>query len=285
MYGCNNFCSYCIVPYVRGRERSRDPQCVLQEVRELVAAGYKDIPLLGQNVNSYGKDLDEPMDFADLLKAASELPGDFLLRFMTSHPKDASHKLIDTIAAQPKLCKHLHLPVQCGSDRLLQQMNRHYTVEQYLELIDYARKTVPGITFSSDIIVGFTGETEEDFQETLDVIRKSRYSTAFTFIYSKRSGTPAAKMENQVPEDVVKDRFDRLLAEVQEISREVTARHLHTVQEVLVESINEQDASLVTGRMSNNTLVHFPGDASMIGTLRNVSLDECRGFYYMGTLV
>ena len=194
-------------------------------------------------------------------------------------------ELIDAMRDCEKVCLHLHLPLQSGSSRILKLMNRRYTKEQYLDLVDRIRAKVPDISLTTDIIVGFPGETEEDFLETLDVVRRVRYDSAFTFQYSRRTGTPAAAMEDQIPVDVVKDRFDRLLAEVQEISREVTARHLHTVQEVLVESINEQDASLVTGRMSNNTLVHFPGDASMIGTLRNVSLDECRGFYYMGTLV
>ena len=187
------------MPYVRGREKSRKPGDILAEFRSLVEAGYKEITLLGQNVNSYGKGLEEQIDFSDLLNLLCTVPGDYHIRFMTSHPKDASHKLIDTIAAQPKLCKHLHLPVQCGSDRLLQQMNRHYTVEQYLELIDYARKTVPGITFSSDIIVGFPGETEEDFVKTLELVRKVGYMQLFTFIYSKRTGTKAAEMPDPPP--------------------------------------------------------------------------------------
>ena len=265
MFGCNNFCSYCIVPYVRGRERSRKPEEIIAEIKRLVADGVVEIMLLGQNVNSYGKNLEEPMTFA--------------------HPKDISEELIDAMRDCEKVCLHLHLPLQSGSSRILKLMNRRYTKEQYLDLVDRIRAKVPDISLTTDIIVGFPGETEEDFLETLDVVRRVRYDSAFTFQYSRRTGTPAAAMEDQIPADVVKDRFDRLLAEVQEISREVTARHLHTVQEVLVESINEQDASLVTGRMSNNTLVHFPGDASMIGTLQNVSLDECRGFYYMGTLV
>ena len=285
MYGCDNFCTYCIVPYVRGRERSREPAAILAEFRQLVEQGYKEITLLGQNVNSYGKGLEHPIDFADLLNLLCEVPGDYQIRFMTSHPKDASFKLIDTIAAQPKICKHLHLPVQSGSTNILTRMNRRYTKEQYLALVDRIRAKMPNISLTTDIIVGFPGETEEDFLETMDVVRKVRYDSAFTFQYSRRTGTPAAAMEDQISVDVVKDRFDRLLAEVQEISREVTARHTHTVQEVLVESINEQDPSLVTGRMSNNTLVHFKGDASLIGTLQNVYLDECRGFYYMGTPV
>ena len=201
MYGCDNFCTYCIVPYVRGREKSRRPADILAEFKGLVEAGYKEITLLGQNVNSYGKGLDEgeKMDFSDLLNLLCAVPGDYHIRFMTSHPKDASRKLIDTIAAQPHLCKHLHLPVQCGSDRLLARMNRHYTVEHYLDLIEYARARVPGITFSSDIIVGFPGETEEDFQGTLDLIRRVGYMQLFTFIYSRREGTPAAGYPDPTP--------------------------------------------------------------------------------------
>ena len=284
MFGCNNFCSYCIVPYVRGRERSRKPEEIIAEIKRLVADGVVEIMLLGQNVNSYGKNLEEPMTFAQLLRKANQIEGLKRIRFMTSHPKDLSEELIDAMRDCEKVCLHLHLPLQSGSSRILKLMNRRYTKEQYLDLVDRIRAKVPDISLTTDIIVGFPGETEEDFWNTGCGPPRSLRQRV-TFQYSRRTGTPAAAMEDQIPADVVKDRFDRLLAEVQEISREVTARHLHTVQEVLVESINEQDASLVTGRMSNNTLVHFPGDASMIGTLQNVSLDECRGFYYMGTLV
>ena len=285
MFGCNNFCSYCIVPYVRGREKSREPRDIIQEIERLVADGVVEIMLLGQNVNSYGKNLTEPITFAQLLEQVCEIEGLQRVRFMTSHPKDLSEELIDAMRDCEKVCLHLHLPLQSGSSRILKLMNRRYTKEQYLDLVDRIRAKVPDVSLTTDIIVGFPGETEEDFLETMDVVRKVRYDSAFTFQYSRRTGTPAAAMEDQIPVDVVKDRFDRLLAEVQEISREVTARHTHTVQEVLVESINEQDPSLVTGRMSNNTLVHFKGDASLIGTLQNVYLDECRGFYYMGTPV
>ena len=284
MYGCDNFCTYCIVPYVRGREKSRKPGDILAEFRGLVEAGYKEITLLGQNVNSYGKGLEEKVDFSDLLNLLCTVPGDYHIRFMTSHPKDASHKLIDTIAAQPKLCKHLHLPVQCGSDELLKKMNRHYTKEHYLEVVRKIREAVPDISLTTDIIVGFPGETEEDFQDTLDIVRQVRYDSAFTFIYSKRTGTPAAAMEDQVPDDVVKDRFERLLKEVQQISAEVCSVHQGTTQDVLVESVNDHDPSLVTGRMSNNLLVHFPGDESMIGKIVTVYLKEAKGFYYMGEL-
>ena len=285
MFGCNNFCSYCIVPYVRGRERSRRPGEIIGEIKNLVEDGVVEVMLLGQNVNSYGKGLDEPLNFAELLEEVEKIEGLERIRFMTSHPKDLSEELIDAMRDCEKVCLHLHLPLQSGSSRILKLMNRRYTKEQYLDLVDRIRAKVPDVSLTTDIIVGFPGETEEDFLETMDVVRKVRYDSAFTFQYSRRTGTPAAAMEDQIPVDVVKDRFDRLLAEVQEISREVTARHTHTVQEVLVESINEQDPSLVTGRMSNNTLVHFKGDASLIGTLQNVYLDECRGFYYMGTPV
>ena len=282
MFGCNNFCSYCIVPYVRGRERSRNPEDIVAEIKHLVSDGVVEVMLLGQNVNSYGKNLEHPITFAQLLEQIEEIEGLERIRFMTSHPKDLSDELIAFMAKSKKLCNHLHLPLQSGSTNILKVMNRRYTKEAYLALVEKIRAAVPDISLTTDIIVGFPGETEEDFLETMDVVRKVRYDSAFTFIYSKRSGTPAAAMENQVPDDVVKDRFDRLLQEVQDISKETCSRFEGTVQEVLVESINEQDASLVTGRMTNNLLVHFPGDASLIGTLQKVHLDESKGFYYMG---
>lgn len=283
MFGCNNFCSYCIVPYVRGRERSRNPKDILREIEQLVEDGVKEVMLLGQNVNSYGKNLEDPITFAQLLEEIVQIDGLERVRFMTSHPKDLSDELIEVMGKYPKICNHLHLPLQSGSTRILKVMNRRYTKEQYLELVEKIRRAVPDISLTTDIIVGFPGETEEDFMETLDVVRKVRYDSAFTFIYSKRSGTPAAVMEDQVPEDVIKDRFDRLLKEVQEISSQEAGRLTGTVQEVLVEGMNDHDPSLVTGRMTNNLLVHFPGDESMIGSLRQVSLDTCKGFYYMGT--
>ena len=285
MFGCNNFCSYCIVPYVRGRERSRKPEEILAEVKRLVADGVVEVMLLGQNVNSYGKNLEHPMTFAQLLREVAKVEGLKRIRFMTSHPKDLSDELIQVMAEEPKICRHLHLPLQSGSSRILKLMNRRYTKEQYLELVDRIRKAVPDISLTTDIIVGFPGETEEDFQETLDVVRRVRYDSAFTFQYSRRSGTPAAALENQIPHEEVQRHFDQLLAEVQQIAREVCRRDEHTVQEVLVEEINEHDPSLVSGRLSNNTLVHFPGDASMIGTLQKVYLEESKGFYYMGSLV
>ncbi|MBC5683292.1 tRNA (N6-isopentenyl adenosine(37)-C2)-methylthiotransferase MiaB [Ruminococcus hominis] len=285
MFGCNNFCSYCIVPYVRGRERSRNPKDIIREIEKLVADGVVEVMLLGQNVNSYGKNLDEPMTFAQLLQEIEKIEGLERIRFMTSHPKDLSDELIEVMAHSKKICKHLHLPVQSGSTDILKKMNRRYTKEQYLLLVEKIKKAIPDISLTTDIIVGFPGETEEDFQETLDVVRKVRYDSAFTFQYSKRTGTPAAVLEDQISPEVMKDRFDRLLKEVQTISAEVCSVHKGTIQRVLVETKNDHDEHLVTGRMSNNLLVHFPGDASLIGKLVDVELKECHGFYYMGEIV
>ena len=282
MFGCNNFCSYCIVPYVRGRERSREPKDIIREIESLVADGVIEIMLLGQNVNSYGKNLDQPVSFAQLLQEIEKIEGLKRIRFMTSHPKDLSDELIEVMANSQKICRHLHLPLQSGSTRILKQMNRRYTKEQYLELAAKIRKQIPDISLTTDIIVGFPGETLEDVEETIDVIRKVQYDNAFTFIYSKRTGTPAAAMENQVPEDIVKEGFDKVLKVVQDTARERVKRLQGQTAEVLVEEINEHDASLVTGRMSNNTLVHFAGDKSLIGQLVEVKLVECRGFYYLG---
>ena len=255
MFGCNNFCSYCIVPYVRGRERSRKPEDIVAEVKKLASEGVVEVMLLGQNVN-----------------------------FMTSHPKDLSDELIEVMAHSKKICKHLHLPVQSGSSRILKLMNRKYTKEHYLTLVDKIRTAVPDIAITTDIIVGFPGETEEDFQETLDVVRKAKYDSAFTFIYSKRSGTPAAKMPDQVSEEVVHERFDRLLKVVNETAREQNGKLAGNTELVLVEEIDEKDASMVTGRLSNNSVVHFKGDASLIGKIVPVVLEESKGFYYLGRL-
>ena len=285
MYGCNNFCSYCIVPYVRGRERSRNPEDIVEEVKELVANGVVEVMLLGQNVNSYGKTLENPISFAKLLEKVEEVEGLKRIRFMTSHPKDLSDELIKVMAKSKKICKQMHLPLQSGSSRLLKIMNRHYDKEQYLLLIEKLRKAIPDFGITTDIIVGFPGETEDDFLETIDVVKKARYDSAFTFIYSKRSGTPAAKMPDQVPEDVVKDRFNRLLNVVNEISKEKTLKLQGTVQEVLVEEENKKIEGFVSGRLSNNSVVHFKGDVSLIGKLVNVNLKEAKGFYYMGEMV
>jgi tRNA-2-methylthio-N6-dimethylallyladenosine synthase len=284
MFGCNNFCSYCIVPYVRGRERSRKPDEIIDEIKELVSDGVKEVMLLGQNVNSYGKGLEEDIDFAKLLRRVNDIEGLERIRFMTSHPKDLSDELIEAMADCKKVCRHLHLPLQSGSSEILSKMNRHYSKEDYLALVDKIRDKMPDIALTTDIIVGFPGETEEDFLETMDVVDKVHYDSAFTFIYSKRTGTPAATMENQVPEDVIKDRFDRLLALVQKHGHEKVKALEGTVQEVLVEDVNEQDSSLVTGKLANNITLHFPGDASMIGKLVNVKLNCCKGFYFIGEL-
>ena len=285
MYGCDNFCSYCIVPYVRGRERSRNPEDIINEIKNLVANGVVEIMLLGQNVNSYGKNLENPITFAQLLEQVEKIDGLKRIRFMTSHPKDLSDELIEVMAKSKKICKQMHLPLQSGSTTLLQKMNRHYTKEQYLELVRKLREAIPDIGISTDIIVGFPGETEEDFLETLDVVKQAEYESAFTFIYSKRSGTPAAKMENQVSDDVIKDRFDRLLAVVNEISKKKTEKYQGTVQEVLIEEVNKKIPGYVTGRLSNNAVVHFEGNKEDIGQLVNVRLNEAKGFYYMGEIV
>ncbi len=284
MFGCNNFCSYCIVPYVRGRERSRKPEDIIREIERLVASGVVEGMLLGQNVNSYGRNLDKPVAFAWLLRQVEAVKGLKRIRFMTSHPKDLSDELIEVMRDSKKICGHLHLPVQSGSSRILKAMNRRYTKEQYLQLVDKIRAAVPDISLTTDIIVGFPGETEEDFEETLDVVRRVEFDSAFTFIYSKRTGTPAASMAGQVEEAVVKERFDRLLSEVQAISARVCARDLHKTKEVLVERADDHMKGYVTGRLSNNILVHFPGELSLVGKIVPVYLEEAKGFYYMGRM-
>ncbi len=285
MFGCNNFCSYCIVPYVRGRERSRDPKEILQEIEGLTQDGVVEIMLLGQNVNSYGKNLEHPISFAALLREVEKIEKLKRIRFMTSHPKDLSDELIEVMGESKKICRHLHLPVQSGSNRILQAMNRRYTKEQYLSLVDKIKTAIPDIAITTDIIVGFPGETLADVEETIDVVKKVQYDNAFTFMYSKRTGTPAAAMENQVPKEVVREGFDKLLKVVQDTARSRAALLKGQVMEALVEEVNEQDASLMTGRLSNNMLVHFPADMAMIGKLVKVSLDTCHGFYYTGHIV
>ena len=282
MYGCNNFCTYCIVPYVRGREKSREPRDIIREIERLAGDGVKEIMLLGQNVNSYGKTLDNPVSFAQLLKEIEKIDGIERIRYMTPHPKDFSEELLDVMSQSSKICNHIHFPLQSGSTRLLKAMNRQYTKEQYLNWVDKIREKLPDVSLTTDIIVGFPGETEEDFEDTLDVVRKAQFDSAYTFIYSKRTGTPAASMENQIPEDVVKERFNRLLETVGEVSHSISARYENTDAQVLVESLDDHEPGLVTGRMTNNMLVHFPGTADMIGKLVDVRLTECKGFYYMG---
>ena len=285
IYGCNNFCSYCIVPYVRGRERSRNPEDILQEIRDLVADGVVEIMLLGQNVNSYGKTLEHPMSFAELLVEVEKIEGLERVRFMTSHPKDLSDELIKVMQHSEKICTHLHLPLQSGSSRILGQMNRKYTREQYLSLVEKIKEALPDISLTTDIIVGFPGETEEDFLDTLKMVEEVRYDSAYTFIYSKRTGTPAASMDNQIDEDTIKNRFDRLLKSVQHISKEITDSRVGQTVEVLMEEVNSQDTHLVTGRMSCNAVVHCPADHTTIGQIHRVKLTESKGFYYMGELV
>lgn len=285
MFGCDNFCSYCIVPYVRGRERSRKPEDILNEIKSLSRDGVIEIMLLGQNVNSYGKNLEHPITFGKLLQEVEKIDGIERIRFMTSHPKDLSDELIQVMKHSKKICSHLHLPLQSGSSRILKEMNRRYTKEQYLNLVDKVRNAVPDIAITTDIIVGFPGETEEDFLETMDVVRRVRYDSAFTFIYSKRTGTPAALMEHQVPQEVVKDRFDRLLTEVQDIASKKAMKLVGSILPVLVEEVNRQDASLVTGRLGNNSVVHLSGNSDMIGRILQVKLTECKGFYYMGEVI
>ena len=282
MYGCNNFCTYCIVPYVRGREKSREPRDIIREIERLAGDGVKEIMLLGQNVNSYGKTLDNPVSFAQLLKEIEKIDGIERIRYMTPHPKDFSEELLDVMSQSSKICNHIHFPLQSGSTRLLKAMNRQYTKEQYLNWVEKIREKLPDVSLTTDIIVGFPGETEEDFEDTLDVVRKAQFDSAYTFIYSKRTGTPAASMENQIPEDVVKERFNRLLETVGEVSHSISARYENTDAKVLVESLDDHEPGLVTGRMTNNMLVHFPGTADMIGKLVDVRLTECKGFYYMG---
>jgi len=283
-FGCNNFCTYCIVPYVRGRERSRKPEDIVNEIKGLVVDGVVEIMLLGQNVNSYGVGLEEKVTFAELLRMVNDIEGLKRIRFMTPHPKDLSDELIEAMATLPKVCHHMHLPLQSGSSEILKKMNRRYTKEHYLELVDKLKARIPDVAITTDIIVGFPGETEEDFLETMDVVDKVHYDSAFTFIYSKRTGTPAATMDNQVPEDVIKDRFDRLLALVQKHGHDKVKSLEGTVQEVLVEEVNEQDSALVSGKLANNVTVHFPGDESMIGKLVNVRLNCCKGFYFIGEI-
>jgi tRNA-2-methylthio-N6-dimethylallyladenosine synthase len=302
MYGCDNFCTYCIVPYVRGRERSRKSCDIIREVEDLASRGVKEIMLLGQNVNSYGKGLDEGITFAALLDRLSDIKGIKRLRFMTSHPKDLSDDIIDVMSRKETICRHIHLPLQSGSSRLLKKMNRHYTKEDFLTLVRKLRAAMPDIAITTDIIVGFPGETEEDFKETLDVCEEVSFDSAFTFIYSKRTGTPAAAFPDQVPEDVVKERFDRLLKVIARSSAANASRLTGTDRDVLVETVghtgdngetrpgdvSEVDDGAVTaltGRLGNNLLVHFEGKRSLVGEIVRVHIDECKDFYYLGSLV
>ena len=269
MYGCNNFCTYCIVPYVRGRERSRQPEDILRECRELIENGTKDITLLGQNVNSYGKDLGGSMDFADLLAAIAQIPGDFLIRFMTSHPRDASQKLFDTMARYPKIAKQLHLPFQSGSTRVLKAMNRHYDRETYLEKVLYAKQIMPELVLTSDVIVGFPGETEEEFEETLSLIQQVHYDSLFTFIFSPRPGTPAASMEDTTPKEEKNRRFDKLCAVQNAISEEIHNSYIGKTMRCLVDG---RDKDQLTARTEGGRLVRFAGCDELIGTFQEITI-------------
>ena len=281
MYGCDNFCSYCIVPFVRGRERSRTVEDILQEFRGLIQSGYKEITLLGQNVNSYGKGLKDQMDFADLLAMLAQEPGDYRIKFLTSHPKDASRKLIDTIAANDKICKTLHLPVQSGADDILVQMNRKYTVSEYIALIDYAKKSIPEMTFSSDIIVGFPGETDEDFEKTMQLVQKIGYVQLFTFIYSKRSGTRSSLMEDNTPHKVKAERIGKLIEEHARFFEEFAETLLAKRFRVLVEGTGKSDGTY-TARLDNNLQVEFNSDVDFTGEFIDVEITGSRGLLLTG---
>ena len=285
MYGCNNFCTYCIVPYVRGRERSRKKEDIIAEVRVLVAEGYKDITLLGQNVNSYGKDLDVDYDFADLLDELANIEGDFLLHFMTSHPKDATKKLVDVIAKNKNIAKQFHLPLQSGSDKILKNMNRHYQLDRYLEIVEYMKNKIPDIVISTDIIVGFPGETEEDFEGTLDALRKVRYDMIYSFIYSPRNGTPAAKMEDQVPSDVQSERFSRLLNLQNEIAYEINQKHFGQTIRVLCDGPSKNNTEVMCGRTEGNKIVLFNASADLTGQYVNIKITKCETFALIGEIV
>ena len=281
MFGCNNFCSYCIVPYVRGRERSRNPKEIIREIEGYADDGVVEVMLLGQNVNSYGKGLDSHVTFAELIGEVAKIDGIRRVRFMTSHPKDLSDELIQTIADNEKIARHIHLPLQSGSDRILHAMNRHYTRQSYIDLAERIRKEIPDVAITTDIIVGFPGETREDVDDTIDVIERVRYDGAFTFEYSPRTGTPAASM-TQLAKEEVQPGFDRVLQTVQRISKEQAARFEGRVMEVLVEGEDEKDSTRYTGRISQNNVVHFPKDGLKIGEFAQIRLDECKGFYYNG---
>lgn len=281
MYGCNNFCTYCIVPYVRGRERSRRPECILEECRGLIENGAKEITLLGQNVNSYGKDLGQGVDFADLLARIAQLPGEFLVRFMTSHPRDASPKLFDTMARYPKIAKQLHLPFQSGSSRVLKAMNRHYDRETYLEKVNYAKSVMPELVLTSDVIVGFPGETEEEFEQTVSLIQQVHYDSLFTFIFSPRTGTPAASMDDPTPKAEKNRRFDRLCAVQNAISEQTHRGYIGKVMRCLVDG---RDGDNLTARTEGGRLVRFPGDDSLIGSFRQIEITGATTWSLVGTL-
>ena len=284
MYGCDNFCTYCIVPYVRGRERSREPDIIIAEARDMIERGYKDITLLGQNVNSYGKGLSPRPTFAGLLSEIDKIEGDYWLRFMTSHPKDCTRELIDTIAQSKHVSLHLHLPFQSGSDRVLKAMNRHYTREKYLDIVNYAKSKIPDVSLTSDVIVGFPGETREDFEQTLSLIREVGFTSLFTFIFSPRKGTPAAAMDDPVSDEEKGSWFRELLAVQEEIAAERCSSMVGRIEKVLVEEKSKTEGRLC-GRTSGNIIVEFDGDDSLIGDFRNVKITQARNWILTGELV
>ncbi len=284
MYGCNNFCTYCIVPHVRGRERSRNSADILDEIRSLIADGYKDITLLGQNVNSYGKDLEEEIDFADLLRKINALPGEFWIRFVTSHPKDCTHKLIDAMRDCEKVCNHLQLPVQSGSSEVLRRMNRKYSREDYLSLIAYAKEQIPDLAITSDIIVGFPGETEEQFEETISLIQQVEYDNLFTFIYSKRQGTPAAEMPDQIPPEVQQRRFQRLLDVQTPICKKKNMEYQDKVVKVFAETVSKTDTSMISGHTQSGKKVDFKADSECIGKIVEVKITKAKTWFLQGEL-
>ena len=284
MFGCNNFCTYCIVPYVRGRERSRQPEDIIKEIKELVKNGAKEIMLLGQNVNSYGKGLQEEISFAELLRMVNDIEGVERIRFMTSHPKDLSDELIYAMRDCEKVCKHLHLPFQAGNNDILRKMNRRYTKERYLELTEKIKKEIPDIALTTDIMVGFPGEGEAEIEDTVDIVKKVRFSGAFTFIYSKRTGTPAAEME-QTEECVVKSNFNKVLEAVNPIIKEINDEKVGKTYSVLAEEVSGGDKELISGRLEDNSLVHFKAPESVIGNIVDVKITDCKTFYLVGEML
>lgn len=284
MYGCNNFCTYCIVPYVRGRERSREPEAILDEIKNLVANGCTEISLLGQNVNSYGKDLERNVDFADLIRMVNEVPGVRRIRFMTSHPKDLSDKLIYAMRDCDKVCRQLHLPFQAGSDKVLKAMNRCYTKERYIERIEKVKKEIPGIALSTDIIVGFPTETTEDFKETIDVLKRVEFDSVFSFIYSRREGTPAAKLDFVLSEEEIHRNFDELLRVQNEISKRKNDAYVGRIEEVLVDGVSKTDKNMLSGRCDSSKIVNFPGDESLVGKYVNVKITQSRTWSLNGEI-
>ncbi len=283
MYGCNNFCTYCIVPYVRGRERSRNPENILEEVKEVAKVGYREVMLLGQNVNSYGNDTGE-MSFPELLKEVCKVDGIERIRFMTSHPKDLSDELIEVMASEPKICNQLHLPIQSGSDKILKAMNRKYTKDEYMELLYKVKKAIPNIVLTTDIIVGFPGETDEDFEETLNVLREVEYDTIFSFIYSKRVGTPAAEMPDVMSEEQKHRNFDRMLEVQNEISKRKNDEYFGKTERVLVEGISKNNADILTGRTEGGKVVNFDGDKSLVGQFVDVKITDCKTWSLFGEI-